>query len=233
MAPAPRPMVQRTAVAVMDQPKPKAAAPAQIAAPVPLAAGVAPARIVAAASNAVVLFFSLEVVALQFSPSLQMAAVRARPASRTVTVQIDPQALSGATLPEAGFELGPVHLDARGQIAAIRLLPTTQAIANVQLRSAFRVGAVAILASNDGRAMELTPAPAAPMTMRLSAAFELAGVQLSPTFGIGSLLLRARSGEIRVSLSRDNADAGAKFKTAQVLLNRSAQIAEILLDAIA
>jgi hypothetical protein len=71
------------------------------------------------------------------------------------------------------------------------------------------------------------------MMMLLSAPFDLAGVELSPSFRVGSLVLKARPGEIRVSLDRDGARSGATFATAQVLLNRSAQIAEILLDAVA
>lgn len=106
-------------------------------------------------------------------------------------------------------------------------------LASIQPRNAFPVGGVSVLPSNGGGAMELTPSATAPMTMQLLVSFELTGVELSPTFGIGSLMLRATGGDIRVSLDRDAAGAGARFKTAQVLLNRSAQIAEILLDAIA
>jgi hypothetical protein len=38
---------------------------------------------------------------------------------------------------------------------------------------------------------------------------------------------------MRVSLRPEDAKAGATFETAQVLLDRSARIAEILLDAVA
>ncbi|HSH38020.1 MAG TPA: hypothetical protein VK993_04475, partial [Chthoniobacterales bacterium] len=190
-------------------------------------------RLAAATANAVVLSLPLEVLAIQFSPTLQMVAIRARPASRTISLHVEPGVLPGINLPEAGFELGPVNLDVRGQINTIRLLPTEQRIGALPTRNAFPVGTVSLLPANGGRAVELTPAPAAPMMMLLSAPFELAGVELSPAFSVRSLVLHARGGEIRVSLDRQGARSGTAFQTAQVLLNRSAQIAEILLDAVA
>ena len=209
-----------------QQPKSSVAQPRVITA-------AAPARIASATTNSVVLGITLEVLAIQFSSTLQMAAIRARPASRTISLHVEAGALPNLNLPEAGFELGPVNLDARGQLDTVRLLPTTQRIGALPTSHAFPVGTVSVLPWNGGKAVELTPAAAAPMMMLLAAPFELAGVELSTGFGVGALVLKARSGRIRVSLDRDNARTGAAFQTAQVLLNRSAQIAEILLDAVA
>ena len=228
IAPPPRPPVQRA-------PAPVAAAkaaqqqPARVA-PRPQITAAAPARIASATTNAVVIGIALEVLAVQFSPTLQMAAIRARPASRTISLHVEAGALPSMNLPEAGFELGPVNLDARGQIHTVRLLPSTQRIGALPTTHAFPVGTVSVLPWNGGKAVELTPTAAAPMMMLLSAPFELAGVELSPTFSVGSLVLKARGGEVRVSLNSDRAQPGAAFKTAQVVLNGSAHIAEILLD---
>ena len=160
--------VARKTVSVISAPSPYA---------MPLVTAAAPARIAAATTNGVVLSIALEVLAIQFSPALQMAAIRARPASRMISLHVEAGALPAMTLPEAGFELGPVNLDARGQIDTIRLLPTAQPLGAIQPRSAFPVGGVSLLPSNGGKAVELTPAAAAPMMMNLSAPFELAGVQ--------------------------------------------------------
>jgi hypothetical protein len=188
---------------------------------------------VAAPTNTVVIGIALEVLAIQFSPALQMAAIRARPASRTVSLHVEAGALPGVNLPEAGFELGPVVLDTRGQLQTIRLLPTAQRISAMPPRHAFPVGSVSVLPAKGGKAVELTPAAAAPMLMHLAMTFDLGGVELSASFGVGALVLAARGGEIRVSLERESPRSGTAFKTAQVFLNRSAQIAEILLDAVA
>ena len=233
IARAPKPVLQRPPTLPLTQPKQVAIAPVPAPKPIVMAPGVAPARLATVSSNAVVVGFALEVLAIQFSPALQMAAIRARPVSRTVSVHVDPSALSGVPLPEAGFELGPINLDARGQIDTLRLIPTAGSIAAVQPRNAFAVGGVSVLPWNDDRALELTPSGAAAMTMHLSASFELAGVELTAAFGVRSLVLKTRGGDIRVSLNRERGETAARFKTAQVLLNRSAHIAEILLDAIA
>lgn len=230
-APARTPIPQRTAEI----------APPRFEDPVPLARNrvaevvspLAPVRIPTAASNAVVLGLSLEVVSMQFSSSLRMAAIRARPWSRTVSLHMHPQALPGVALPEAGFELGRVDLDTRGQMETVRLLPTGGAPLKPPLRDVFPVGDVAVLPANGDRAMQLMPAPVAPMTMQLFASFDLAGVELSANFGVGSILLKSRGADIRVTLQPGGPSTGATFKSAQVLLDRSARIAEILLDAVA
>lgn len=202
------------------------------AAPEIAEAGVA-VRIPTASSNAVVLGFALQVVSMQFSPSLQMAAIRARPWSRTVSLHIHPQALPGVALPEAGFELGRIDLDTRGHMATVRLTPTAGAPAKPPLRDAFPVADVAVLPASGGKTMELTPASMAPMTMQLFASFDLAGVELSATFGIGSLVLKSRGADLRATLSQGGPSTGATFRNAQVLLDRSSRIAEILLDSVA
>jgi hypothetical protein len=199
----------------------------------PAEAGIAPARIRTATSNAVVLGLALEVVSMQFSSSLRMAAIRARPWSRTVSLHMHPQALPGITLPEAGFELGRIDLDTRGHMQTVRLLPSNGRPTKPPLRDAFPVADVAVLPANGDKAVQLTPASMAPMTMQLFASFDLTGVELSPTFGIGSLVLKSRGADLRVTLSRGGPSTGATFKSAQVLLDRSAKIAEILLDAVA
>lgn len=195
----------------------------------PLAAVAIPS----AKSNVVVLAIPLEVVAMQFSPTLQMAAIRARPCSPTASLHVQPQALPGLALPEAGFELSNVLLNARGHIETVRLTPTRLPLANPPHNEPLRVSGVAVLPAKSGETMELIPTPISPMTMQLFASFELAAVELSATFGVASLVLKSRAAEIRVTLQPGGPSTGATFKTAQVLLDREARIAEILLDATA
>ena len=170
---------------------------------------------------------------MQFSSSLRMAAIRARPCSSIVSLHIEPGTLPGVVLPEAGFELGAVDLDARGQIEVVRLSPTTQPRTILEARTAFPVAGLAILPSHGGRSMQLIPAPATAMTLQLEAPFELAGVELSASFGVRHLVLKTRGGRMRVTMDPQHANAGANFETAQVLLNRAGCIDEILFDAFA
>ncbi|CAN5139527.1 hypothetical protein BH20VER2_BH20VER2_01630 [soil metagenome] len=247
-APAPVPPPPPLALVVSAPPTPPPVAPPPPAATIPLEVaaakpaltlpaiftGLAPVRIPVARNNNVVVGLLLEVISIQFSPALQMAAIRARLTSPTVSLHVDPQALPGVHLPEAGFRLARVDLDSRGQFHTLHLAPTVQQIATMpQPATALNVGSVSVLVANGGRAMEITPAPVAPMRLQLLASFELAGVELSASFGISSLVLKSRGGRMRVSLHPEAANTGAMFETAQVLLDRSARIAEILLDAVA
>ncbi|MBA2743200.1 MAG: response regulator [Chthoniobacterales bacterium] len=219
------------------QPQPRSNTPAVLAAqPILLdniASRLAPLAIPAANSNAVILGIPLEVLAMQFSPTLRMASIRARPLSTTVWLHLQGSASLGVALPQAGFELGRVDLNTRGHIDTLRLIPARSAVAKPPLRGQLRVSDVAILSLTGGKAMQLTPTTASPMTMELFESFEVIAVELSVTFGVGAVVLRSRSADIRVSLQPGSPSTGATFKSAQVLLDREARISEILLDAIA
>lgn len=219
------------------QPQPRSNTPAVLAAqPILLdniASRLAPFAIPVANSNAVILGIPLEVLAMQFSPTLRMAAIRAKPLSMTVWLHLQGSASLGVALPQAGFELGRVDLNTRGHIDTLRLIPARSAVAKPPLRGQLRVSDVAIQSLTGGNAMQLTPTTASPMTMELFASFQVVAVELSPTFGVGAVVLRSRGADIRVSLQPGSPRTGATFETAQVLLDREGRIAEILLDAIA
>jgi CheY-like chemotaxis protein len=222
--PAPLPEVKPPAPAPAEQTPPKAVT----------ASDVTRAVMQGGSRNLVVLTIPLEVVSMQFSPSLQMRAIRGRPVSPTVSLHILPHAVPGGVIPEARFDLARVNLDARGQIDTIRVAPTTRAIAALSSENAVTVVGIGVLLANGGTAMELMPAPAAPMRMQLTALFELSGVELSPGFRVAHLVLKWRGGNMHVSQQATVAggsSAGLTFETAQVLLDRSGRIAEILLDA--
>lgn len=201
--------------------------------PFPVAGGLTRARFPFASDNAVVVGLPLEVVSMQFSEGLQMAAIRARPSSAIVSLQIRPQTLSAAFLAGVSFEVTGVNLDGRGQIDTMRLAPTARQIPAGPARDEFPIGGVAVLPQNGGRAMQLIPASVAPIRLQLLASFDLVGVELSASFSVACLVLKSRGGKMRVSLHPEAANTGATFQSAQVLLDHSARIAEVLLDAAA
>jgi CheY-like chemotaxis protein len=229
----PSPPAPPTPTATLLAPSPRARLPVSVA---PGALPLEHARIARASSNAVIVGMTLEVVSMQFTATLQMAAIRARPVSRSVALHIDPAAMPATALPEAGFELNRVDLDARGQIAAMRLVPDGGRIAHASSRTEVPISSIAVLQANGGGgAVQLTPSAAEPMKIELLAAFDLVGVELSSSFSVNALVLRARQARMRVSFDSGilGARTGATFESAQVLLDRSARIAEILLDAVA
>ncbi|HEX8280937.1 MAG TPA: response regulator, partial [Chthoniobacterales bacterium] len=186
----------------------------------------------ATAQSAVVLRLQLEVVSLQFSPALRMNAIRARPASPLVSLHLLPQAQPGAVVPEATFELVQATLNLRGHIDMLRLAPTNRNASFVEPVRSVPVASLVAL-SAEPSTLELTAPPVSPLRIQLFALFELAGVELSPHFGVGHLLLRSRGGKMRVGFHPESAHVGRSFENAQVLLDRAGRITELLLDALA
>jgi len=182
----------------------------------------------------VVLGLFLEVVSMQFTPQLQMGAVRARPSSSSVSLHVSPAALPEMLPLKTGFQLGRTELDANGRITLVRLIPSLQPFKPAQMRNGFEIADVAVGPAHARDRVELIPAAAATMTMQLLAHLELAGVELSPSFEIAQLILKWRSNAVRVTLTSNgsNEKSGTAFETAAVRLDNSARIAEMLLNPV-
>ncbi|MFL6568437.1 MAG: response regulator [Chthoniobacterales bacterium] len=183
--------------------------------------------------NAVVVTLPLEVVSLQFSPALEMRALRARPVSPTISLHVTPETMPGAVVPEAPFDVVHVDLNARGQIDTMRVAPTKNILPPLQFRTPVPLVGMAVLPAIGGPAMELMPAPSAALRMQLTALFELVGVELSSGFSVGHLVLKWRGGQMRITQEANAHRSGLVFDTAQILLDRAARIAEILLELVA
>jgi hypothetical protein len=83
--------------------------------------------------------------------------------------------------------------------------------------------------------MQLTPSPGAPMTLRLLAYLELAGVELSPTFQVSHIVLKDRGRPIRVTMSGQTPgqeENGTACEAVSVRLDHFAHIAELLLNPV-
>lgn len=191
-----------------------------------------PASIKAAKLNAVILGLPLEVISIEFSPSLRIRKIRARPFSSVVSLHVLPQALSAAPFSDAMFELARVDLDAEAQFNLVLLAPSDAPSPKpAKYRSA--IDGVIISPADYGNAVQLTPTAVAPMRMQLLALFELSSVELSANFRVAHLVLKSRGGRTRVTLFPEVAQNGATFDTAEVRVNSAAQVEEILLHAAA
>ncbi len=189
--------------------------------------------VLGAQSNDIVLGLFLEVTSLQLTPSLRMGTVRARPSSQTVSLQVTSPGLQAA-LPPTGFQLGPIDLDRNGRIAVIRLKPTVQPFTPLPTRNSFQIGGVSLVPFNSHGRLQLTPA-ATCMRMQLVAHLETAGVELSDSFQISSLILRNRHNHVRVSLSAEALTAekaGTACEIVSVQIDNAAHITELTLAAI-
>jgi len=181
------------------------------------------------APNEVMLDLPLDVVAMLVNPAFQIGAIRARPASSTVAIEIP--ANGRAALPlKTGFQLGPIDLDATGNISIVRLIPTSQPFHAAEMRSAFEIDGVTVVPANERERLQLM-STAASMTMQLFAPLELISVELGPSFEIVQLVLRCRAKTVRVSLTTRGSQThtGARFETTRVQLDQSRRIDELTL----
>ncbi|MBA2586338.1 MAG: hypothetical protein H0U99_07625 [Chthoniobacterales bacterium] len=191
---------------------------------------VTPASVTAARESEVLLGLSLEVISMEFTSALKIGAIRARPSSRVVALHLRSPALRERLNGGSDFELVSVDLDAEGRVETVRLSPARQQVEPFLTGAKLQVADVFVPRSSEAR-VHLTPTAVAPMRMQLRARLELTGVELSPTFQLAQIILKATGESVRVSLdSNAGENAGAVFQSATVLLDRDAQIAEILLD---
>ena len=186
------------------------------------------------APNEVLLALPLDVVAMQVNAAFQIGAIRARPASLTVAIEI-PALTAKAALPlKTAFHLGPIDLDATGCMSIVRLIPTSEPFRPVQTRSAFEIGGVTVVPANERERLQFMSAAASRMTMQLFAPLELISVELAPNLEIRQLVLRCRSKAVRVSLNSQSshAQSGANFEATRVQLDQSRRIDELTLTPI-
>jgi hypothetical protein len=167
----------------------------------------------------------MEVIAVQFTPRFQIGTIRARPT--TSALSLTHSSASEENL-LAGFEIGPVELDATGHIRIMRVLPTRQPAKPVQTRNQLAINDVALV--NHNASIQVTAGQSAPMTMQLVALFKVASVELSDRFEVAHLVLQPADTRVRVILDPQSRIA-AEFETAQVRLDPSQHIAEFLLKA--
>jgi DNA-binding response OmpR family regulator len=186
------------------------------------------------APNEVLLDLPLDVVAMQVNAAFQIGAIRARPASLTVAIEI-PALTAKTALPlKTGFHLGPIDLDATGCISIVRLIPTSQPFRPVETRGAFEIGGVTVVPANERERLQLMSSAASSMTMQLFAPLELISVELAPNLEIRQLVLRCRGKAVRVSLNSQSSQAqsGASFEATSVQLDQSRRIGELTLTPI-
>ena len=192
-----------------------------------------PAQIPVVSTPAVVLSVALEILEMNFSLTLHLTFLRARPFSRPVLLHIDPRAVSALRLPEAAFEIDHVELDAHGQIVALRVAPTAPAGEPLPPHTGIAVDHLAIAQPNGGAEIQVTPTSGARMTIQLLAAFNLTGVELSPAFGVAHLALKMRSRRMRAVLPGPGGRPGVVVEATAVQRDAASRLSEISLHAVA
>lgn len=169
----------------------------------------------------------MEVIAVQFTPRFQIGTIRARPTASTLSLTRSSAPMENLL---AGFEIGPVELDAEGRIRTLRVRPTRQAAKRIEARNGFAINDVALV--NQNASIQLTAGESAPMTMQMMAVFKVAGVELSDQFEVAQLVLQPAESRVRVTLDpRSSTPGGTEFETVQVRLDASHRMAELVLNS--
>jgi hypothetical protein len=161
---------------------------------------------------------------MRLTPALRMGTIRARPSSLTVSLHVSPASIPA----EIAFELGRTELDANNRVTKLRLVPTRRPFERRETRAALEVGALNVVPQDSRGQVQLTPSANSPMTMHLLAHLDLAGVELSTSFGLGELILQSRSQTVRVTLGSEQ--TGVFCEIAGVRLDAHGRIAEMLLN---
>ncbi len=214
---------------VISEPAPEPVLPARA---FPLAPS-APATVPSLEKDEVILGLFLEVMSMQLTPQLRMGAIRARPASMTVSLHFLSAAARNALPTEIGFQLGVTELNEKGQISIMRLIPTAKPFQPSKTRNSFEIGGVALVPGESRTRVQLTPAGTIPMTMELIAHLEMGGVELSSSFQVAQLILKWRDNPVRITLNpKAPEQSGASFRTTSVRLDKGGRIAELLLNSI-
>ena len=190
-----------------------------------------PAKLAGPNGGAVVLGLGMEVISVQFTPRFQIGTIRARPSGTTLSLT---QLLTPALAEDpwgAGFELGPVELDAQGRLRTMRVRPTRRPVDSIRTHNGFDINDVNLL--DDAACIQFTAGTSVPMTMQLVAVFSVTEVELSDRFEVSQLILQPQGSRVRVTLDpQSRGTAGTDFETAGLRLDASGRIAEFLLSSI-
>src|SRR5947208_2816783 len=138
------------------------------------------------APNEVLLDLPLDVVAMHVNAAFQIGAIRARPASLTVAIEI-PALTAKTALPlKTGFHLGPIDLDATGCISIVRLIPTSQPYRSVEVAPNFEIRQLVLRCR--GKAVRVSLSSQSSQAQS-GASFEATSVQLDQSRRIDELTL--------------------------------------------
>jgi hypothetical protein len=164
-----------------------------------------------------------------------MGSIRARPSSSAVALQLatlQTVQVWDAMPAEIGFKLAATELDAKGRISMMRLVPSGKPFQSKPTRNVFQIGSVAVVPADARQRVQLTQTGSAPMTVKLTAHLELAGIQLSPTFHVEQLALKWPSNIVRVRLDPKTPEATApRFRISKVTLSEN-KLSELVLDPV-
>lgn len=222
-APAPRPAPPpRPTVTAVEPERADVATPriAPISAP--------PPSVPVTNGRTVLLGIPLEPISIQLTPALKIGQIRARAASRTVSL-VFPQAFQFIIALQTGFDIESIKVNERHQLETIWLAPNRRPLESLRTNDRFNVDDVEIAPSES---LELVPNQATTMRVQMLAAFKLVAVELSPLFDVSRLVLSAVSRRVRVSLEASTEAPGSIFELHDVRAEADNNLDELVLSPV-
>ncbi len=202
------PMVQEptTPVVTMPQPTPTPS-PVIRTGPTSPMAGASPTPGAGGMHTAVQITLSFEIASLQLTPSFKMGALQLRPTSKIVSMRLSPsQHPQPAMNLQVTFEVATVQLSGNS-LQSIRLTPSQQQRPHIAGSPAFNIAGLQLVSGEGAAPVQMTPSQQGQASVLVTAPFQIATVEFSPSFDIASIVLNSTSKNVHVQLP--GAGAGA------------------------
>ncbi len=202
------PTIHSTTPATMAQPTPTTPAPTIRTGPIaPMTGGNQPTMQPAGLQQTpsgmhtnVQLTFSFEIASLQLTPNFKMGALQLKPTSKIVTMRLAPsQHPQPAMNLQVTFEIASVQLNGNS-LGMIRLTPSQQQRPGVTTSPSFNITGLQLVSGSDAAPVQLTPSQQGQASVHVTAGFQIATVEFSPSFEIASIILNATSKTASVQL---------------------------------
>jgi hypothetical protein len=179
--------------------------------------------------NPVELSFFFGITSMQLTPTFQIAALQLRSLSNVVTMRLSasqqPQSrvILRATWEIAKFQPTP------GGFGVVALAPSQRKRPTIGSRAFFGVAGLQLLSDFEAAPLQVTPCQQTSVVV--TGCFEIAGVEFSPSFKLGSIVLNSSANELAVQLpGAHNVEAAVRFEVVYVQLGSSGEIGMMQLN---
>jgi tetratricopeptide (TPR) repeat protein len=184
---------------LISEPTTPVTMPEPIQIPTARTAGGAP-QPAGAMQTAVQLSFAFEIASMQLTPTFKMGALQLRPVSKVVTMRLAPSAHPQPAMNlQVNFEISKIQ-PAGGTLGSVRLVPSQQQRPAVVGSPSFTVGGLHLVSDFAAAPLQLTPSQQGQASVNVTAPFQIATVEFSPSFEIASIILNSNSKQVSVQL---------------------------------
>ncbi|MDQ2868460.1 MAG: tetratricopeptide repeat protein [Verrucomicrobiota bacterium] len=185
--------------------------------------------------TAVQITLSCEIASMQLTSSFKMGALQLRPVSKVVTMRLSPSQQPQPAMPlQVNFEIGKIQ-PAPGSFGQMRLNPSQLQKPASHNSPSFSISGLQLVSGHDAAPVQLTPQQQGQASVYLTAAFQIATVEFSPSFDIAAIILNATGKNVSVQLpgSGGNSIENAPvFEITNVQLGNNGDIAMLQLNPV-